>query len=249
MTVVIRMPPHASTRSLVQWAGQSIELAFHSDASIWLRCPSGNPLDASWDQIPGQRYQSVDQDRLVKLGDRVASAVLPADLSWQPLDRALQWTLPTARLAGRLPSGPKRVLSLVRGGAQSDALGVIVDRDVLVQWADTASEVRLRRLQFSVAGRRAIVLGTPLPAVDGVFLVNKDRILVPAGWTWTPTISSGAVRDVFAVRPDEYLVWQPDQRHWLISEDAFSPLIRGTIRRWAGGEDAAKHAFAPEGGP
>ena len=234
MKIFFRMPAHADRRCLAILIGRHVEVSIDGDGVVWLRLEPSGGIDQVLARLPGERLESTGDQRLRRPGQRVATISLPDELLWQRLDDHLQLQLPAALLAGRLDASRRRTLHLVADDTVRDIAAVIVDRDDLRDWVDGAAEVRLRRLRIVVRDRDVLVVGDPLPPIDGEFFVATKRLLVPAGQTWSPPIDADSVRSLLKLRSDDWLLWQADADVAIIPDGDLSPLRRASFRAIAG---------------
>lgn len=231
MTIVIQLAAGSAHRALAQWLGHDIDVAHDSSGQMWLRVTSDDPaLPARLARLPGRFFRKSEDGKLIRWGDRVASAVLDDNLHWQRLDDVLQLELPVAALAGRLDPELRSRLRLVRGGKPAAAAAAIVSMDNLSAWVELASQVRLTRLRWIVRGGEALVMGDPLPPIVAQYFVAIGRVLVPAGWHWQPSLPAGDLSELFGVRQDQWLIWEHEQRWSIVSDDALAMLRRAAVR-------------------
>jgi hypothetical protein len=233
MATVIQIDTHAPTDWLATLLGVGAELAEPSPGVAWLRIPAGNAASESRiAAAAGPRFELVADGWLVRRGDKVATRRLDSSLNWQPLDQVLTLALPVAALAGTIGAAAKTTLQLVRGGQPAPPVAAILPLSALVAWARSASEVRLRRLRWVARENEALVLGNPLPPIDGVALIEKQKILIPAGFQWSPAVPAKDVRAVLAAGEDQWILWQRRGEWSVIPDDAFAAMRRASIKRF-----------------
>lgn len=177
--------------------------------NLWLR---GNALDESLDRrlrcLPGaQRFLVLPDGQLRAQGARVPRGRLPEG-PWIPLRRWLAVELPLAGLAGRLQ---ERVpLKVVRSTEPQDPGAILTEVDAWQTYVATAPQARLDRWMFAAAGDgRVLVRGSPLPPIRGERLVDRDGILVPAGWTWSPAVEAAVIRNLLGLGEGDLALLHP----------------------------------------
>ena len=189
------------------------------------------------DCVDGQRFVVEGSHWLVPSGQRVSTSRLEDNLKWKSLDSVLDVSTPAAILAGRA-AFDRQPLKLVRvdgknltnNSFQADA--VIVSVDDLKQWVATASQIRLSQLTWVVRGENALVVGTPIPPIQAIYLQENQRVLVPCGLTWSPEIPVADVRRLFNMSADEWLVWESEDCWSRVAEESLVPLDRASIRTY-----------------
>ena len=99
--------PNGEIVSHPAWIGllvdYDVEVAIHKTA-VWIRFDSTNEAVVRVEtRVPGQRFELLtdegDPFRLVPVGKKTATNRLPADLQWLPIDKVIDWKLPTAALS------------------------------------------------------------------------------------------------------------------------------------------------------
>lgn len=203
-----------------------------SNDEVWLKLTEACRND-QLRQLPGVVYR-VDQDVLIRQDRRVPERPVGSlnELPWQSLENTTDVTLPVPKVAPPLDADLRRPLQLTRGGAVVHPDGLLANIDALKAWCETAPQSRLQGLRW-VTGcddQRCLVLGKPLPPIEGIYLVADQRVLVPGGWTWTPRVDSRTVCEILDVPPDHWLLWESCQSHSMIPEQAFAVMTRASVR-------------------
>lgn len=157
-----------------------------------LRAPTER---AEFAVLSGVCWRLVGGGSLCGFDDLVPTESLPDGLVWHDMIRATELQLPVARFSDREPIRVNSIatLELVRGGQFMPPAGIMVSSESLLAWADDAAEVRMNGLKFVARGDHAIVIGQPLPNLNGRFLTRHDQLLVPAGMTWEPSLHAETV--------------------------------------------------------
>ena len=231
LRTVIQIDPRARLHWLAELLGIDAQIAEDSSGQLWLRVQSNQSiLDTRLAKIAGRRFTDSGDGWLLPPGAQVASCRLDPQLKWKRLDDELALALPPASLAGKFADDAKTELRLVRGGEPQQAAAAIIDFDQLSRWASNASQLRLRRLKWIVRDHDALVLGQPLPPIEAYYLVARGRLLIPAGWKWTPEVSAPDVAEVFGINSDQWLVWERNGSWSIVPDDAFAAMRRGSIR-------------------
>lgn len=197
----------------------------------WLRGQPGDEKLASLlAALPAvARYEWFPkQNRLRLVDERMSARTLP-ELSWKPLSQWLQVELPPAGLPGFVP---EPVLpTLVRCVAEREAAVLLTTLPELETFVTTAAQVRLERLQMAVAvDGQVLVRGTPLPPVSGRrFVLHAECLAIPAGFTWSPTVSAAVLRKMFHAPAGALVLWEENGAVTILTEEQFIPLTRRAL--------------------
>ncbi len=183
------------------------------------------------------RCEMLAGNRLRNLEARIPAERLP-DLLWQPLASWLRVELPVAVMPAVAPATVR--LRLVRSMAERAADLLLADLADWVQFARTAAQVRLERLQFAAeAGGKVLVRGQPLPALPGRRFVLHGRIAVPAGFAWAPAVSAEVLMRRFGAVEGALVVWHEDGTITRLHAEQFVPATRSAIRATAAALETA----------
>lgn len=165
---------------------------------------------------------------LTKFDEQTPSGVLPQG-SWQPVSEFIQPELPVAGLSlARIPRVP---VTLVRSSAPVEPQFLLASGEAALEWAASAPQARLDRLSFVVSDDgRILFRGMPLPSILGVRLYERDRVLIPVGWTWSPPIDARSLRDALEASSDHFVLLNHDGNFEQIPESEFVAASRSAIR-------------------
>lgn len=199
--------------------------------AYWLRGTTlDDPLEHELKKIPGlARFTLLPSDKLRPAGSRIPDRTLPPAV-WRQLKQAVTATLPVAALCGentqRIP------VSLVREDKEQPALALFTGLDAWVEYASGAALARLAPLRFAaMENREVLVLGSPLPSISGRRFAGSEGILVPCGFTWTPKVETGVLRQLFELRPDDWVFLDQDNTHQVIRAEQFVAASRSAARK------------------
>lgn len=200
-------------------------------AHTWLRGqPGDEKLARLLAALPAiARYEWYPkQDRLRLINERMSARTLP-QLSWQPLSAWLQVELPSTTLPGFVPE--PIMPALARCADEREAAVLLTTLPELETFVLSAPQVRLERLQMAAAAEgQVLVRGTPLPPVTGRrFVLHAECIAVPAGYTWTPTISTQVLRKLFNAPAGALVLWGENGTITILTEEQFIPLTRRAL--------------------
>ncbi|HVJ82080.1 MAG TPA: hypothetical protein VNC50_13510 [Planctomycetia bacterium] len=156
---------------------------------------------------------------------------------WRPLREVLPAQAPTWLEPGPPPETVE--IELVRGWRDPQfktdpaaAAGMLLSFADFTAYAIAAPAVRLRRWSFALnADGQSLVLGTPMPPLSGVPLVDRGHLLVEAGYVWRPALSPAAVRRALApeIAANDWLLWT-SQGVEVVPAAAFVAASRSAVR-------------------
>jgi hypothetical protein len=217
----------ASLGAVRRWQGLEV---CEADDAVWLR--AANLDDDQWDfcrRLPGaDRFTLTDDGRLLAVGMLVPRGKPPAG-PWLPIAQWLRVELPTTDSAPPPPS--PAALSLVRSTTPRNAAWLLTDFETWARYAASAPQVRLSCWSFAVdSAGRALVRGTPLPPLAGTQLAETDGIAVPLGYTWSPGVATGVLRQVFRLEAGDALLWTADGVRRRIAAADWVRAIRSAVR-------------------
>lgn len=193
--------------------------------TIWLRGRQrDDALDRLLSAIPAEkRYAWLDGHRLQPNGSRLASERLP-ETPWQSLSAWIPVRLPVAQLPG--PTVAPASLQLVRDFQPQAANAALVNLAVWTDWASTAPALRLAPLHFAASNEGlCLVVGEPLPAIPSRPLIEKEGVIVPAGFNWRPRVTSKVIRRLLGASDDCRIFWD-EAGVRLLSSELFVPASR-----------------------
>lgn len=206
-----------------------IEVGEEGDDFLWLRgAAASNALHLQLKTLPAiGRYVWLPDGGLRQWNSRLVTARLP-ELAWQPLRVWAEVRLPLARLSAGLPIRSTLGLIASREGGSSNALRLSFDE--WFDWAIAAPLVRLAPLAYATRpDGDTLVLGLPLPSARGTHLVEREGVILSAGYTCNPDVSMTVVRRVFGATESELVYWDASGAR-LLNRDLFVPANRASLR-------------------
>jgi hypothetical protein len=221
-------PEDAGTLGRLRLAA-GVEVGETSEA-IWLRGQQADEgLDARLAGLPAaDRYEWVAPNQLRAIDQRIPTARLPA-VSWEPLAKWLQIKTPTTALPGQsIAAAPLR---LVRSSVEREPELLATSLSEFTQFASTAAQVRLERLQFAANAEGAVIVrGRPLPPLPGRRFVLQGGVAVPAGFAWQPAVSAEVLARRFGVSGEALILWSEDGTIARLHSEQFVTASRSAIR-------------------
>ncbi len=217
---------------------RSAELEILRDsAGIWLR-GSLDEGDSAIRSLPAlARYHSNNDNKLVPFGAALPVRLLPSG-EWKALTAALRPVAP--ELSSCKPADVSIVPSLERDGTSRRPNGIICRFHHWLAWVDRAPAVRLNVMRFALCDDgRVFIHGTPLPPINGKFIVVEDGIAVPAGMCVPDYIPPSALRSKLKLAPGDIALLNSDQNWEFIKADWFQAATRAAVRLSAVRENGA----------
>jgi len=208
--------------------GTAIEVA-ETETEVWLRGPPcDESLDAKLSALPARgHFELLPLNQLRQTGHRVPSARLP-DMRWRLLSGWLQVEMPVAALPAREPDPIP--LQLMRSADEQEPELLLTTLDEFANFAMSAAQVRLGRLQFAVdADGRVLVRGKPLPPLPGRQFVLHGGVAVAAGFTWKPNVSAEVLVRRFGISGDALVLWNDDGTITRLHSEQFVPATRSAV--------------------
>ncbi|MEM6570427.1 MAG: hypothetical protein AAF957_18595 [Planctomycetota bacterium] len=214
------------------------------DGRLWLRGRAAEPdVLRAVASIGAEVFSPGGDGELIAAhppGRRVPTALVP-DAAWRAIADVLPVRVEAAALAGTLP--PPVELSVVRGGPPREPAALRVSLARLVDWIDLAPAARFESLVFAAdASGEALVLGTPLPPLEGTLYWEAAGVLVPCGHRIDPDVDGATARAVLAGEDDD----DPDDRYLVDPEgmarvpaSAWVRASRSAVRATAAGTEAS----------
>ena len=228
----VRLPSAESQNAVRLWRVPGVEVCA-AERFFWLR---GHELEEALElrlrSLAGaERFAVLPDGQLCAPGALVPHGWLPRG-PWVALNAWLTVEPPVAGLAGRLAE--QIPLHLVRSADVAEPDAILTDIARWESYAGTAPQVRLDRWLFAAAGDgRVLVCGRPVPPIPGLRLVERERILTPAGWTWSPDVEPAIVRSACGLQPGELMLWHENGRWERIPGDEFIRAARSAVRKTA----------------
>ena len=179
-----------------------------------------NSLPAAIRSFPGVLYTMLPDEQLVRYLEHTPTARLPIG-HWTPLDEFIRVELPRAGLDAERPTAVD--LRIARSGEPLESNLLLLPASRWLEYCETASTIRLRRLRFafrpfqgSSSDRpepheaEVIVHGEPLPPLRGQQWVERCGIAAPCGWAWSPALDAEVLRDALLLEPGDIALLWPD---------------------------------------
>lgn len=151
--------------------------------------------------IVAELFRVTSDGAITPSGSLVPTGRIPTG-PWVPIAEQFPVTLPTAGFPPlRMPASR---LKFVRSETVVESTVLELPFARLREHVRKTSVLRLNRWEFAVSQNgSALVRGTPLPTLPGQRYWETEGLIVPAGWTWSPSLAPEIVRHVLKLTPSE----------------------------------------------
>lgn len=201
------------------------------EAHFWLRGAGRlEEVEPLLRRIPEiEIFDVANDDTITRLGRRIPSGTLPRD-EWSKFESFFAFRPQPAAMPAQRP-GPI-ALRLQRATREERVAAIVLSIEDWHAYATSAPQVRLQPLRFAVcADRRVVVIGTPLPPLRGEMFVDREGLLVPAGFTFDPDVEPAIVRRLLNLGESDRALFHLDGSYDFIGGESFVAARRGAVRR------------------
>lgn len=231
---VVRLAAAAGA-ALAAWRLEpGLEACAHPEGGWWVRLRSDRArAERVLGALPAdERYVCASDGTLRWPEGEVPRGSAPLQ-GWRPVAEICP-------VAARVLPSPKEdvvdraALRLTRGGSPGESAALLVALAAWCTYASEAPQIRLSRWSYAASRAEglALVLGQPLPTLAGEHFVEPaPRVLVPAGFGWTPPIDASALRESLGAGRSDYLWWREREGVAVLPEALFLPASRSGARR------------------
>jgi len=206
----------------------------------WIRadCSAAKDTLRILSLIPNAELFYLDErQRLIPIGKSVPVDVLPAGIQWKPISQLSRLWLPQSQTCGKGSYALPSPCSLQWQPSE----GFRTPGGLLCRFCDWRSLVlnniqsKWRGLRFAYGSNLTgqfdtLVLGSPIPSIRGVRLVDCGRILIPIAFEWVPAVPVDAIRLSLNIAESDWLLWEREASIEIMSDSLFLPTTRVTIR-------------------
>jgi hypothetical protein len=197
--------------------------------AAWVCWPAGS-ADVVRCLLPaeGVEFYVRRGERWFRFGRRTPTSDVPPDDEGRPVSAVL---LPARFdvLASSPPAASRVALRIAHGGPPQPVAALACPLAELRQWADTATTLELAAVRAALAGDRAVLLGSKLPAVASATRFWGRDVFVPAGFRPDPDLPPAVLRAAVGAAADDLVFLDADGAD-LIPKSAFAPLTRAGLR-------------------
>jgi hypothetical protein len=168
-------------------------------------------------------YYCDEAGRLFPVGKNTPVRILK-DLVWEPLLDFLSLEMPVSAMPGETDITVQ--MKLVRGSVVHEVFALKIDLKDWKNYVEKAPMIRLQQLTFAVsAGKEVLVVGIPLPGLNGQQYWRYKNILLPAGFDFDPPV----IADLLPTAGD-FTLFDQNGSFETVPAAAFMAVKRTTVR-------------------
>ena len=230
----IRLPGNSAhvAASLRNMPG--VEVCAEQD-QLWCRGPvHDDAIAQQLRHLPGAwRFRTTDGEQLIPIGQFVPTERLPSG-PWIRISDWLRFALPEAtasRVEFQKHALPRVSIKLVRSNTPRQPTILQTSFEAWCAYGARAPAVRLAQWSFALrSDGQCLIRGVPLPPLVGMQLVEVERLLVPAGWTWSPPVEPSVIHELAEVKAGEMVLFDHGGRFESIRQTDWVRATRSAIR-------------------
>lgn len=207
----------------------NVKIAF-SENSVWLKDFLPEQYNAvALLQIPYLNRYEVKEGLLFKKGSVLPAKKMPSALLWSPIDKALPIILPQPNF-NFFGIHEKIPVQLIPSDTEHDAVALLTDLDTAKQYMDTAPEVRLKALYWSILSQKVLILGSPILPIKGHTFWQYKNMILPTGYDFELPIVKDTILKKINPDYESIILWQTNGTYINIPRADFSPLSISSFR-------------------
>lgn len=213
--------------SIRHW--ENVKIAF-TETAIWLKDFSLDQINTGHlQQIPHLVSYDVKDNLLFLRGSLLPTKKAPSALLWSPIKRALPVELPGLN-HNYFGIEEKVSVQIVRSEIEKEASALLTSIATAKEYIETAPEVRLKPLQWTVLEDKVLLIGTPLLPIKGVAFWRNKEAFLPTGHDFELPILSDVIATKINPNGENLVLWQADSSCVLIPENSVKPLSISSFR-------------------
>lgn len=213
--------------SIRHW--ENVKIAF-TETAIWLKDFSLDQINnADLQQIPHLVSYEAKDNLLFLRGSLLPTKKVPSALLWSPIKRALPVEVPSLN-HNFFGIHEKVDVKIVRSEIEKEAFALLSSIATAKEYIETAPEVRLKNLEWTVLEDKVLLFGTPLLPIKGVAFWKNKNAFLPAGFDYELPILSDIIDKKINADGQNYMLWQSDSSCVLIPKSGIKPLSISSFR-------------------
>lgn len=179
--------------------------------------------------IPYKKVFYEKNGRLFPENSLLPEGIVPA-LIWTPIDRAIPVTLPVLN-HNYFGVNETLIMRLIAAENEQESVAMIVDLDVLEDYLEHVSEVRLKNLSWCILDDyTACILGTPLLSIQGEVFWQSDVFLLPSGFDLELYALKTELKHVLEAGDSDRILWLKSGKPLKLAHTDLKPLSRASFR-------------------
>lgn len=210
-----------------QW--NNLKVGFEDD-TIWIR-------DFDYVQINSTEVKSIPfktsyyekDNKLILINNLLPDRVVPS-LLWTSIDRALTVSLPSFN-HNFFGLEEKISISLIATDKEAQAVAMITNRHVLINYISTAPTLRLQKIHWSILDSdKAILIGMPLLPLPGKVFWQRNDFLLPTGFDFDLHLLTDELNKRINPRNNHLVIWNDDCTYSLLPKENLVQLSRSSFQ-------------------
>jgi hypothetical protein len=209
---------------------KGLEIASENDF-FWVRSSNNEiTIESKIKQLPSLNSYRLDgQNFYFAIKGLTPLGKLNDDLKWELLKDFMKVTSPVSAMPAVLEQ--KLEIRLVASEKEQIGVGLIIEFEDFINYVENAPEIRLKNLNFAVSQEKQVILiGNPLPPIQGREYWKKNQILLPSGFDFSPSILATLIEQKLNPRQEYWLIFFTDGSWQNISKNHFKQLSRSAAR-------------------
>ena len=208
------------------------KLAFDKDI-IWIKDLNKIQIESVEIQsIPGITIFYEKDNKLFKRNSLLPYSNIPysniPSLLWTPLTRALPIELPQYN-DNFFTISSKLKLQLIPSETEKEGYALITSLHNLGNYIETAPDVRLKPLQWTIINNNALIAGTPMLPIKGEVYWLFESLLIPVGYGFNyPVLLNEFCKKLPA---DSFVICTKDEGYKFFDKASLSQLSISSFRR------------------
>ncbi len=207
----------------------NIQVCDNEGALVWLRGPRlQDSIQQELRSLLGcEIYRQLDDGQLIPISCSIPLGYAPNG-TWTSLREWLEISLPAKRFPATSES--RVPIRLVRSELPQEPDLLKSSLKAWAKYASDAPQIRLAGLQFAASRDQVIIIGKPLPPINGEYFYLQHGIAVPVGFAWTPALDARVLRTALELTNDDIAIFPNNGGASRILSNQFVGASRSAVR-------------------
>jgi len=207
----------------------NVQLAIEED-TIWLKgFTEEQAIAAEIRQLPGLVLYTLRDGLLFRKDALVPAKKMRSALLWSPLEKALRLSWPSFN-HNYFGIHEQVAVQLVQRDEEQTAFALSAPLKEIRSTILHTPKFKLDLLQWTLAGDRALILGTPLLAFPGQTYWKRDGHLLPSGLDFEFKNMSPLLQQKYNPDQSNWLLWHTDGSYLAIPKTMIKKLSLSSLR-------------------
>lgn len=195
---------------------------------LWLKAINQENFDIDLKKIPSLKTYFLKENYLFEQKNVIPSKKIPL-LRWYPVTDFIRPDFSVS-----LPSGQNKEsysIKIIKSDKFHDSDAILTDLSTLKIFANSAPEIRLKKLLFAVSNSgKVIIVGNPLPSIPGNDYWLNGNLLLPCGYDFEIPVISSFISDKLDPQRVSYIIFDKNGDWQRIFRENFVTMTRSGIR-------------------